>query len=132
MNGGGLVEAHGEAQAGLVRIVLGRDVGTPHPVALLDAQRVDRAVAARDEPVRRARVPERVPQRQAVLGRAVELPAQLPDVGHAHRDDGHRADADAPRLMYGKRLVAQVGDGERSEQRRAPAGPRSRSTPTRK
>ena len=41
----------GEPEAGLARRVLGRDVGAPGAVALLQAQRVDRAVAARPQAV---------------------------------------------------------------------------------
>ena len=47
----GLVQLHGEAEAGLVRVVLGGDVDAPHPVALLDPQRVDGAVPAGDQAV---------------------------------------------------------------------------------
>ena len=67
----------------------------PDAVALLEAQRVDRLVAARDEPVLAPRLPERAPQRRAVLRRAVELPAQLADERHAQRAHGHVADGDA-------------------------------------
>src|SRR6266404_5015874 len=66
-----LVELDGEPDPALVRRVLGRDVGAPDAVALLQPQRVDRLVAAGDEAVRPARLPERVPQPQAELGRAV-------------------------------------------------------------
>ena len=52
-----LVELDAEADAALLRRLVGRDVGAPDPVALLQPQRVDRAVAAGHEPVRLARPP---------------------------------------------------------------------------
>ena len=72
--------------------LVGRDVGRPHAVALLQAQRVDRPVAAGREPVRLAGLPQRAPQPRAELGRAVELPAQLAGEGHAQRAHRHVAD----------------------------------------
>ena len=48
-----LVELDGEAEAGLERRLVRRDVGAPDAVALLEPQRVDRLVAARDEAVPR-------------------------------------------------------------------------------
>ena len=62
-----LVEADGEAEPGLERGLVRRDVARPDPVALLQSQRVDRAIAAGDEAVRLARLPQRVPEGEAVL-----------------------------------------------------------------
>ena len=47
-----LVHRDREPQPGLERRVLRRDVRPPRPVPLLEAERIDRAVAGRDEPVR--------------------------------------------------------------------------------
>ena len=58
----GLVEADGEAQAGLVRVLLGRDVDAPHPVALLDPEGVDGPVAAGHQAVSLACRPEPRPR----------------------------------------------------------------------
>ena len=71
-----LSRADREAQAGLVRRLLGRDVGGPGAVALLEPQGIDRPVAAGDQPVRRARRPQRVPQRGAVLRRGRTAPSR--------------------------------------------------------
>ena len=57
-----LVELHGEPETGLERRVLGRDVRAPDAVALLEPQRVDRLVAARDEIVLAARPPRACPR----------------------------------------------------------------------
>ena len=81
-----LVELDREPEPGLVGRVLGRDVGAPDAVALLEAAGVDRPVAAGDEAVPAAGVPDRVPQPQPELHRAVELPAELAHVGDAERE----------------------------------------------
>src|SRR5262245_51041729 len=47
-----LVALDAEAEPGLERVHVRRDVGGPDAVALLEPHRVDRAVAARDQPVR--------------------------------------------------------------------------------
>src|SRR5206468_3547506 len=46
-----LVELHAETQPRLIRIHVGRDVGAPYAVSLLQSQRVDRPVPAGREPV---------------------------------------------------------------------------------
>src|SRR5439155_21634241 len=60
-----LVELHGEAEARLERRLVGSDVGAPHAVALLEPQRVDRLVPARDESMLPPGVPDRVPKAAA-------------------------------------------------------------------
>ena len=67
---------------GLVGGFLGGDVGTPDAVALLEPQRVDRGVAARDEAVSRPASHSVSHRREPVLDRAVELPAKLAHVRH--------------------------------------------------
>ena len=93
---GALVELHREPEPRLERRVLGGDVRAPDAVALLEAERVDRLVAARDEPVLAARLPELVPEPGAELGRAVELPAELADVGDADGEARDRPDRELP------------------------------------
>ena len=107
-----LVEPNREAETRFVRVVFGGHVGAPDPVALLDAQRVDRAVAAADDPVRGAGFPDRVPEGQPVFGGAVELPSELADVGDAHRDHRHGTHAQPLGTQVGERVVAEVGIGE--------------------
>src|SRR5205823_9915192 len=74
-----LAQAHRESKAGFVGVVLRRDVGAPDAVALLQPHRIDGAVAARDQPERRARLPECVPQFEPSVDGAVKLPAELAD-----------------------------------------------------
>src|SRR5206468_6407276 len=81
----------------LVRRVVGRDVRAPDAVALLEPAGVDRLVAAGDEAVLLSDRPDRVPEPQAELGRAVELPAELADVGDPEREARHRADCELAR-----------------------------------
>ena len=122
-----LVELHAEAEPGLVGRLVGRHVRAPHAIALLQPQRVDRAVAAGAQPVRAPGLPQRAPERRAVLHRAVELPAELAHVGHAQRAHRHVADR-----QLAQRHVAE-GRGRRCRRRRArraPAGPTARRTPS--
>ncbi len=100
----------------------------PHAVALLQAQRVDRAVAAGDEPVLAPGVPQRAPQPGAVLGRAVQLPAELADERHAQR--AHRHVADRHLAHAHVREVEGVGDERREDLRRARA-PQREARPAR-
>ena len=80
-----LVELDAEPQPGLVRVDVRADVRAPDAISLLEAQRIDRLVTAGDEAMAAARLPDRVPQALSELGRAVQLPAQLADVGDAQR-----------------------------------------------
>src|SRR5207244_12481026 len=70
-----LVELDREAEPGVIGRLVRRHVRAPDPVALLQAQRVDRPIAAGHEPVREPGPPELVPEPEAELRRAVELPA---------------------------------------------------------
>ena len=54
---------------------------------------------------------EGVPQPEAELARAVQLPTELADIRHPERQARHRADGDLVRGHEGKRPVAQVGGG---------------------
>src|SRR5688572_21774208 len=87
-----LVERDGEADPRLERCVIRRDVRAPHAIALLEPQGVDRLVTTRDEPVVPSRLPDRVPQREAELGTAVQLPPELTDVRDAQREAGNPPD----------------------------------------
>ena len=105
-----LVELDGKAEPRLVRVVVGRDVGAPDAIALLEAHRVDRAVAAGDETEVASRLPDRIPEREPELGWAVQLPAELADVGHAQREARDVAD----RQLAG----VHVGEVERRRRQR--------------
>ena len=102
-----MVERDCEPEPGLVRIVLRRDVRRPHPVALLHAQRVDRAITTGAEIVRGAGIPQQIPERAAVFGRAVQLPPELADVRDAQRDGRDGAERDRLRGQVRKRVVGQ-------------------------
>ena len=83
-----------------------RDVGAPHEVALLQAQRVDRPVAAGHESERPAGLERACPTaRSAVLGRRVQLPPELADVRDPQRPARHVADGDAARPHVAERQV---------------------------
>ena len=118
-----LVELHGEPEPGLERRVVGRDVRAPHAVALLEPQRVDRLVAACDEPELPAGLPDRVPEREPELGRAVELPAELADVGDAQRRG--RAPP-RPRALRRACRGSRAASRSAAAGSRAPSGPRGR------
>src|SRR5207237_675070 len=65
-------------------------------------------VGARDVAQGAARLPEQVPQVEAVLTGRVELPTQLPYVGDADGDHGHRVHEDPARGQVGEARVAEV------------------------
>ena len=83
-----LVHPDGEAEAGLERIVLGVDVLAPQPIALLEAKRVERAAAGRDDPVHLPGLPQNVPGSLSHRDLPVELPTELAGVGDPLRPDG--------------------------------------------
>src|SRR6478736_2929091 len=102
-----LARADREAQAGLVRVVLGGHVGTPGPVTLLQPQTVERGPAGGDDAVPPAGRPQHVPEALAVVRGGVQLPAQLAHVGQPHRGDRNPADAN---LLGAEVLQALVGE----------------------
>ena len=84
------------------------DVLPPQPVALLQAQRVERPAARRDHAERLPGLPERVPELQPVLRRRVELPAELADIRHPERQRRDVADRDLPGREVGEAVVGEV------------------------
>ena len=108
-----LLRLHREPEPRLVWRVLGGDVRTPHPVALLEPQRVDRLVAACDEPVLAAGRPHLVPEAGTELGRAVELPAELADVRHPDGETRHRPERELSGGHVRERVAGERGDGQR-------------------
>ena len=82
-----LVHAHEAVESRLERRVVGREVGAPHPVRLLDAQRLHRAHADHADAELAAGGEERVEEAVRVLDREVQLPAQLADEVDAQRVD---------------------------------------------
>ena len=51
------VETDGKAQAGLIRVVLAVDVGTPQAISLLEPERIEGTTAERDHAERLTRLP---------------------------------------------------------------------------
>ena len=102
MKGIVLVHAHGETETGLERRVGRGDVAAPDPVALLEAERLDRLVAAGDEAVAAARRRRACPKAEGELGGAVELPAELADEGHPERQAGDRPDRELAGAQVGE------------------------------
>src|SRR5207245_10066655 len=123
-----LVELDAETEAGLIGIGFGGDVRAPDAIALLEAKRVDGLVSARDKPKLVARLPDRVPQPQPKLGRAIQLPAQLADIRDAKRETRDAADRDLARGHEREGVVADVGRRQPPENRpgRRPPEPAAR------
>ena len=76
-----LLPAHETVEAALQDRVVGREVTLPRPVALLEAKAVHREHPERPKTVRDTRAPHRLEDLRGVGDRAVDLPAELPDVG---------------------------------------------------
>ena len=117
-----LVRPDGEAQPGLVRVVLGGHVDAPEPIALLQPEAGERGPAARRSagPVR----PERVPQLQAQVGAWCRAPSP------ARRRTRQRIAVTGtwptyPRLAgeVAEALVRQVQVGQRLDQLPGPRPP---------
>src|SRR5215213_6749845 len=126
-----LVEFEAEADAALVGGLVRGDVGAPDAVALLQSQAVDRPVAAGDDPLRLPRLPDAPPQSQAVLGRAVDLPAELADVGHPQHPHRHVAKRRLPKGHVREGLIAEVLRGQRLQHLARPRPPDTEAGPLR-
>ena len=126
-----LVELDAEAEPGLVRRRLGRDVRAPDPVALLQPQALDRPVAAGDQPVRLARRPQRAPTAPAPysLDAYSSQPSSPTNVTRSART-GTSPTVISCEVMNGNAVVAQVGRREAGQDRRARAAPTARSRRT--
>ena len=72
-----------------------------------------------------ARLPDRVPQPQPKLGRAIQLPAQLADIRDAKRETGDAADGDVAGGHERKGVVADVGRRQSLENRSGRRSPES-------
>ncbi len=107
-----LVQLHSESQAGLIGIHLGPDVGAPDSIPLFEPERIHGLVAAGAEPMIATRFPDRVPQPEPELGRAVQLPAELAYVRDAQRQARHGTDRQLSCGHVRERLVRDVGRGE--------------------
>ncbi len=78
-----------------------------------------------------ARLPQHVPQRLAVLARAVELPAQLTDVRDPHRQAWHVADRDLLRRHVAEGLVRELALGQRRQHVARPWPPQAEARQSR-
>ncbi len=107
-------------------LVFGGHVGAPQPVGLFDAQAVERDPACGDHAVGPARFGQQIPQRGAVFGARVDLPAQLADIGHPQHGDRDRAEVGLQRAEVLERLVRQVVGAQRLPPCRGPAVPTRR------
>ena len=115
-----LREVHREAETGFERRVLAGHVDSREAVALLHAQGVERARAAGHDARVGAGLEELIPEIAPVLGRRVELPAQLACVGDAQRQGGHRADPDLARAQVREREVVRAQPRQHLVRARAP------------
>ena len=120
---------HAEAEAAFVGGLVGRDVGTPHAIPLLQAQ-PSRSRGSRRRPGRGARRPptmtaiasDRTPWGSKARSRA-------PHVGHPQRPHGHVAHGGLPQRHIGEVVVVETLGRERPEHVAGPRAP-DPSTPT--
>ena len=108
--------AHGETDASLVGIVLGVDVLAPKAVALFEPQRIEGAAAGCDHAKRLARLPEDVPQAQALFERGVKLPAELAGVRDTQGQRGNLGNRNSLGGEVGEGRVAHVVFADAAEQ----------------
>ena len=101
-------EPHEHAQTGLERRVLHRQVGAVVAVALLHAQRVERAIADGHEPERSSGRQQSIPHRGRPLERRRQLPAELARVADPGTLDGRRADVERPGPPHRDRVIADL------------------------
>src|SRR5579859_3782676 len=103
-----LLSVHAESEPGLIRVVEKGEVGPVVPVALLHAERVEGAIAARPDPVLLACRHQPVPYLAGPRRLDVELPAELADVRDALGEHARASDPDHARLHEGKRGLGDV------------------------
>ncbi len=123
-----LVPGDAEAEAGGERVVLGADVVAPVAVALLGAAGVHGVVAGVGQPELPAGLDDPVEDVGRELGRDVELPAQLADIGDPAGADPGVADL---QLARGARTGRRRWTGPRptaSPAARASAAPSGRAS----
>ena len=113
---GVLPERDGEAQPGFERGLRLGDVVAPVAVALLAPERIHRVDAAEPDAEVGASLHQPVEDRHDVLGRDVQLPAQLADIGDPHRPCVRVADIDLAAGAEGKGRVGEVGVADPFEQ----------------
>lgn len=112
----GLVVGADEAQAGFERRVLDADVVAPMAVALLGAAGIHGVEASELQAVRRTGFDNPLEDMQRELGRNVDLPTQLADIGDAVGAHDGVADLQLLRVAEREGLVAQVGARQRRHQ----------------
>src|SRR5262249_5798419 len=111
----GLVQLHAETKAGLVWRIFGLQLGAPVTITLLEAQRIDTVVAACRYPKWLAGRPECVPHMHPVLGRDMQLPAQLAHIGHAQGQHGRPADSNVAGAQIWRGVVRDIVGRHRLE-----------------
>ena len=89
-------QLHRPAEAGDQRRVVGPDIGAPGAVALLQAQRLDGAIAGVGDAVSLPVAHQRIIDARRELGRDMQLQAELADIGDAERKHGRPGEGDAP------------------------------------
>ena len=103
-----LLPGDAEIEAGFERVVARREVGAEVAVALLEAKRVEDAIAARRDPVLLAGSHQAVPHLHGLLARDVELEAELADVRDPLRQDRDSVERDLRRTAERQRLGGDV------------------------
>ena len=88
----------------------------PVAVALFEAQRVEREVAAQFEAVRIPRLSERVPEDHGIGGGNIELPTEFAHVTHPVGEDFDSGDLDALVRGEWECVVTHVGTGQRPDE----------------
>ena len=105
-------QLHRPAKAGDERRVVWPDIGAPGAVALLQAQRLDGAIACIGDAVLLACRHQRVINGQRKLDRDMQFPAELADIGDAERKHRRAGDGDALHPGEGKARVRHVVLGQ--------------------
>ena len=111
-----LVQVDEKAEPGLEGVVGIVDVVAVIAIALFHAEARQRLQAGMAQAEARSGRDQAVVDMGGVLGRDVELVSEFADIGDAHAQHARKADVDLARGAERKRLVREVGAGERLQQ----------------